>query len=199
MKIYLFRHGETAYTLEHRYLGVTDLPLSESGRQKLRAIDAWSPHVVYTSGMLRTKETADILFPQTPQIAVPGLAEMDFGVFEGRNYQEMEFDRDYRAWVDSGCKDRCPGGESQAEFTERICTAFAPLVDHAQEEKREELTIVAHGGTIMAVLSTFALPEKDYFSWSTPPGGGYILEAERWQSKRKLDIIRKIPAERGTP
>ena len=60
-----------------------------------------------------------------------GLKEMDFGVFEGRNYREMEYDPQYRAWVETGCEGRCPGGESKAEFCQRVCTAFAALVDAA--------------------------------------------------------------------
>ena len=31
MKIYLLRHGETAYNVDHRYQGVTDIPLSPAG------------------------------------------------------------------------------------------------------------------------------------------------------------------------
>ena len=32
-------------------------------------------------------------------------------------------------WVETGCEGRCPGGESKAEFCQRVCTAFAALVD----------------------------------------------------------------------
>ena len=39
--------------------------------------------------MTRARQTARILFPEAEQIVVPGLREMDFGTFEGRNYVEM--------------------------------------------------------------------------------------------------------------
>lgn len=194
MKVYLFRHGETVYTPEYRYLGVTDLPLSESGRQQLQAIHWLNPKVVYTSPMLRCRETADIFFPGVKQIPVKGLEEMNFGVFEGRNYKEMEHDEAYRKWIDSNCEDRCPGGETRSEFSERICSAFIPLVDRALAENQEELTIVAHGGTIMSILSAFSKPERDYFSGMTPAGGGHELEvdAKTWKSEKKMTWIRKI-------
>lgn len=195
MNVYLFRHGETKYTPEYRYLGVTDLPLSESGRQKLQAIHGLSPHVVYTSPMKRTRETADIFFPGTAQIPVTGLEEMNFGVFEGRNYKEMEHDEQYRKWVDSNCEDRCPGGETRAEFTERVVKAFVPLVDRALEENQEELTVVAHGGTIMSILYAFAEPEMGYFSRMTPAGGGQLLtvDPETWKQTRRMRWVRAIP------
>ena len=59
--------------------------------------------------MTRARQTAHILFPQAEQIVVPGLREMDFGTFEGRNYIEMENDPDYRAWVDSNCESSAAG------------------------------------------------------------------------------------------
>ena len=36
MKIYLLRHGETAYNVDHRYQGVTDIPLSPAGLAALK-------------------------------------------------------------------------------------------------------------------------------------------------------------------
>lgn len=199
MKVYLFRHGETAYTSESRYLGVTDLPLSDSGRRKLQPVSWLTPQTVYTSPMLRARQTADIFFPNIPQCPVKGLEEMNFGVFEGRNYKEMEHDHAYREWVDSGCEDRCPGGETRKEFTERVCQAFIPLVNRAVEEKNEELVVVAHGGTLMSILSAFAVPERDYFSWSTPAGDGHELDISKevWRREQKMTWIRRI--ERGIP
>ena len=35
MKIYLLRHGETAYNVEKRYQGIMDIPLSPKGRAEL--------------------------------------------------------------------------------------------------------------------------------------------------------------------
>ena len=59
----------------------------------------------------------------------------------------MEQDADYRAWVDGRCVGRCPGGESMEEFAARTCPAFAALVQDALAQKREQLVVVAHGGT----------------------------------------------------
>lgn len=62
MKIYLLRHGETAYNVDHRYQGVTDIPLSPAGLAALKQAD-FLPKTVYVTPLKRTKQTAEILFP----------------------------------------------------------------------------------------------------------------------------------------
>lgn len=193
--IYLLRHGETAYNAEKRYQGVRDIPLSDAGRAKLRRAD-FSPRTVYVSPLCRARESASILFPTAAQTVVPGLREMCFGAFEGRNYEEMEHDPAYRAWVDGGCMGRCPGGESRAEFSERVCAAFERLADAAVRVGENTLVIAAHGGTQMAVLERYAVPRRDYYAWCAPNGGGYILCADRWQSEKTLELVREVRYEK---
>lgn len=193
--IYLLRHGETAYNAEKRYQGVRDIPLSDAGRAKLRRAD-FSPRTVYVSPLCRARESASILFPTAAQTVVPGLREMCFGAFEGRNYEEMEHDPAYRAWVDGGCMGRCPGGESRVEFSERVCAAFERLADAAVRAGENTLVIAAHGGTQMAVLERYAVPRRDYYAWCAPNGGGYILCADRWQSEKTLELVRKVRYEK---
>ena len=176
MKIVLIRHGETALQAEHRYQGRTDAPLSAAGREKLRRAD-FCPDRVYVTPLVRTQQTAAILFPEAEQIVVPDLREMDFGVFEGRSAAEMEQDPAYRAWTDGLCMGRCPGGESKQEFCDRVCRAFGELAGKDAREGRESLVIVAHGGTQMAVLERFGEEKKDYWKWMLPGGHGYVLEA----------------------
>ncbi len=91
----------------------------------------FAPKTVIITSLQRTRQTAEVLFPDAELVVADGLNEMNFGVFEGRNYREMEHDPQYRAWVETGCEGRCPGGESKAEFCQRVCTAFAALVDAA--------------------------------------------------------------------
>lgn len=197
----LIRHGETELQAQGRYQGAVDVPLSGAGRRKLTAgrekltagrrslnfgrecLSAREiyrePAVVYVSPLKRARETASILFPGAVQIVVPGLAEMNFGKFEGKDFKEMENDPDYRAWVDGMCLGKCPGGESREEFCARTCEAFLEMLLQVSQnvketftgnlsiesretgegretgEKISRLVIVAHGGTQMAVMSRF--------------------------------------------
>lgn len=198
MKIYLLRHGKTAYNAEHRYQGHRDIPLSVEGEAELIRADL-DPAVVYVSPLRRARRTAEHLFPDAGQSVVEAFIEMDFGAFEGRNYLEMEDDRDYRAWVDGGCNGRCPGGEDRPEFCRRVCAAFVPLVEQTVGQGLPELVIVAHGGVLMALMEQFALPERGYFDWEAPNGGGYVLvwEAGLWQSSRKLRLLESVQYTKG--
>ena len=176
MLIYLLRHGLTQENLEKRYQGRRDVPLCPQGLAQLRRAD-FAPKTVMITSLQRTRQTAEVLFPDAELVVEDGLKEMDFGVFEGRNYREMEHDPQYRAWVETGCEGRCPGGESKAEFCQRVCTAFAALVDAALAAGEPQLVIVAHGGTQMAALERFAVPHKNYYSWCAPAAGGFVLDA----------------------
>ena len=173
-EILLLRHGRTEGNALGRYNGTTDEPLSPEGRDQLaeKRFDFPAPATVYVTRLQRTRETAAILFPGARQITVPGLREMDFGDFEGRSYLDMEHDAAYRAWVDSGCLSQIPNGECRADFLRRIGTAFRALL---RTDRSDRLTIVAHGGTLMAVCSLFVDPSRDYFDWQPKNGGGYLL------------------------
>lgn len=196
MNIWLLRHGRTAWNGEGRYQGRTDAPLSPEGAAELGRVEI-APPVVYVSPLRRTRQTAERLFPGVRQAVIRDLAEMDFGVFEGRNYAEMERDMEYRAWVDGGCEGRCPGGESRGEFCERVRAAFSALVE--ETGKASPLAIVAHGGVQMAVMEGFALPERGYFDWNAPCGGGYVLDWEEdlWRQRRKLRLLREVRYTKG--
>ena len=191
MRVWLLRHGATVYNEERRYQGRLDAPLSPQSLSTLRRAD-FDPGVVYVSPMLRARQTAAVLFPEAELVEVPDLREMDFGAFEGRSAQEMADDPAYRAWVEGGCIDQTPGGESRAVFSDRVCGAFAALVDAAPDMGESQLVILAHGGTQMAALERYALPRRDYFQWLGPPGGGFILDASTWKSAHALRLVQTV-------
>ena len=187
MLVYLLRHGKTAWNLEGRYQGSSDIPLCDAGKRELSPAD-FSPERVYVSPMKRAAETAQLLFPGVQTIAVPGLEEMDFGAFEGKSFRDLADDRAYRAWVEGNCTAPCPGGEGREDFSQRVCAAFERLM----AREREQLVIVAHGGTQMAMLERYGRPHRDYFAWQSLNGGGFLLEAEHWEENRALRLLREI-------
>ncbi len=199
MLIYLLRHGETDYNREKRYQGITDIPLSETGKEKLVRADI-APDLVYVSPMIRARETAAILFPQAQQIEIEGLREMNFGAFEGRSFLEMEQDADYRGWVEGGCEGCCPGGdEDKAAFCARVYAAFSSLVDGALRDGQETLVIVAHGGTQMAVMERYALPRRSFYEWHAGNGAGFILDTVVWETEHTLRLVRQAAYTKENP
>ena len=191
MKVWLIRHGMTRLGEEKRYQGRLDDGLSPEGRAALKQAD-FRPKRVYVSPALRARETAEILFPEAEQLLCPELREMDFGNFEGRGWWEMEEDAEYRDWVDGGCRGRCPGGEEKTELTERVNRGFERILEAEIEkaEPGEELVIVAHGGTQMALLEEKGIPQREYYRWQRPCGCGWLLG---WEPEGKtLHVIREI-------
>ena len=189
LTIYLLRHGKTAGNLSGRYNGRTDEPLCEEG---LREAEAAERHpeisLVYSSPMLRARQTAKICFPNAEIVTVPDLREMDFGDFEGRTAQEMEFDSDYRAWVAGGCVDRCPNGEGIPDFGQRAAAAFAGAVQDAISRGQTEIGVAAHGGVIMAVMTAFSGSNAPDHDWYVLNCGGYhiTLEEKDWAKKKRF-------------
>lgn len=191
MIIYLLRHGTTIYNVEKRYQGQRDIPLSEEGRSQIRQAD-FTTDIVYVSPLTRARQTAKIMFPEARQIVVEDLKEMNFGSFEGRNYIEMEHDPDYLAWVQANCETACPDGERKDQFCDRTCAAFAKLVEEAFRTGHENLVIVAHGGTQMAVMERYAVPHHEYYHWCAPNAGGYKLDAARWKQEKTLALLETV-------
>lgn len=176
-EILLLRHSLTKGNLEGRYIGSrTDEPLCQEGIRLLE--DRVYPEVsrIYASPMRRCVETAQYIWPELASgiITVPKLRECDFGAFENKNYQELNGDPAYQAWIDSGGTLPFPGGESSACFRERCQDAFSQIVEvisHAEGRT----AIVVHGGTIMSILERYGYPKKDYFDYQVKNGCGYFL------------------------
>jgi alpha-ribazole phosphatase len=179
MELIIRRHGKTAGNRENRYVGRTDQPLCEEYIDEIKAIGSDAAvSKVYVSPLVRTKQTARILFPNARQTEVADLREMDFGDFEGRTSDEMSNDRAYIEWVKGNCEGFCPNGESLSVFRNRICRAFEKLTIDALNYNEERLVIVAHGGTIMAVLSEFSEERKPYFEWFAANCHGFRAKVE---------------------
>ena len=191
MLIYFIRHGETDYNKEKRYQGCLDIPLSGEGKQKLYRAD-FTPEVVYVSALKRSAETAELLFPGVEQIAVPELNEMNFGDFEGRTANEMENDPAYRRWVEDNCESRCPNGESREEFNKRVQNAVIKLVSDEAAAGKEEVVIVAHGGTIMAALQRFGNPKRDFYGWLPGNGTGFLFSYEPAQPLETMQLLKEV-------
>ena len=182
--VLLLRHGATPGNALHKYIGATDEPLSPEGRAALKGLRYPATDLVYISPMLRCRQTAELLFPGAAFREVADLREMDFGVFEGRSFREMEQDADYNAWLASNCEAPIPGGEVKSGFTQRCCAAFDAVL---KADPSPRLTFLVHGGSIMAILSRYGRPRRDYYDWAVDNGKGFLLE---WDPEaRVLELL----------
>lgn len=123
INLLLIRHGKTPSNREHRYLGVTEEALSGEGRKQLEILaekdilkKTW---LLFISPMLRCQESAGILFPGKKAYPIEEWREMNFGAYEGKNYEDLKNDAYYQKWIDSNGTLPFPEGESQQEYIKR--------------------------------------------------------------------------------
>lgn len=178
MKIYLIRHGQTPGNLLKRYIGVTDESLCQEGIENIKSKKEeyhFPLQRLYVSPMKRCRETAQILFERMEQTIVEDLRECDFGIFENKNYLELEGDPDYQEWIDSNATLPFPKGESKEGFQKRCVAAFDKILDEAKQKKYHAIALVVHGGTIMGILEKYGVPHKEYYEFYVDNGCGYVL------------------------
>ena len=187
MKIYLIRHGKTKGNLEERYLGRTDEPLCEAGRENLKKYQYPQVEMVFTSPMKRCMQTAETIYPGQQYQCIEELRESDFGAFEGHTYKELSGDVRYQAWIDSGGTLPFPGGESREGFKYRSLTGFQKAVTQCIRKNVDTAALVIHGGTIMNIMEEYADRHRPFYEWHVKNGGGYLVELDQdlWQKGRR--------------
>lgn len=182
VQLYLIRHGKTAGNLEGRYVGTTDEPLCETGRELIRqyAEAGLYPSVqaVFTSPMKRCRQTAAKIYPCENAQIITEFAETDFGVFEYKNYEELNGNPVYQQWIDSNGTMEIPGAESSEAFVKRLRGGFKKMMDACAAQKAETVSCVVHGGVIMKLMQMYGLPEKEYYYWQVKNGCGLAAEVE---------------------
>lgn len=187
MKIILRRHAQTRGNLLSKYVGSTDEPLAPEGIATAMKVERDSlVKTVYASALARTAQTAALVYPKAEIIRCAGLNEMNFGCFEGKSWRDLETDATYRTWLASRCEAPCPGGERKDEFTRRCRETFISIIHECCEAGMESAHFVVHGGTIMAVMSGFVLPEREYFSWRAGFCAGFVVSAENGGARFEL-------------
>ena len=201
-RIHLIRHGITQGNLDGQYIGSTDMPLCKQGREQLMELrskfDYPYAQAFFTSPLTRCKETLSILYPGVHMLEVADLRECDFGDWEGKDARQLaREDSSFAQWMASGGMTAPPNGESGLEFQTRVCKAFASLVEGLLKSGTTDAVVVAHGGTIMAILAAYGIPQASFFDWITGNGRGYSLRvnARMWMTDQKLEVYGKIPAD----
>ena len=179
LRIHLIRHGATDANYDGRYIGCnTDLPLAPEGLNELRLLkDDMEYHEIerlYSSPMLRCRQTGAVLYPDFEPVTVEELKEYDFGSFENKTAAELESNPSFIPWT-SGRLSAPPGGEDNSEFIKRICVGFNKIVLDMIESGLTESAVIMHGGAIMMLLGVSAVPRHKPVEWTADNGRGYSV------------------------
>ena len=179
-QILLIRHCEVPGEYRGRYIGSTDVPLSEAGRAAARnlapQLASFAPETIVSSPLRRAVETAELAAPGREIRFDPRLTEIDFGAWEALTFAEIEqraTPEEIRCWSESPGEMRFPGGESFPAFRRRVDAAFAELLAGTAGEI---VAVVTHGGPAMRILATLHhLPAERQHELLPPRGSITVL------------------------
>ena len=201
-QIHLIRHALTQGTIDGKYIGHTDESLCEEGIAQLKDImenygDYPEVDAVFCSPLKRCIETAQTIYPNRNPIILDDLREYDFGEFEGKTAEELQDDEDFAEWLSGTNPNKAaPFGDSQVRFNYRICDCFEKIVDGVIKAGVKNTAVITHGGVIMSLMQTYALPEAPMHEWLTPSCCGYTIRIDPsiWSRGMKVEAIAECPA-----
>lgn len=192
--IHFIRHGTTEGNVNRWYYGRADLPLIDEGKELINNLkkDGVYPKVqeadYYTTGLIRTEETFNIIFGEIEHNIFEEFMEMSFGDFEKHSYEELKDLPEYQSWItDKSGNSSPPNGESPTDFRKRVSEGFKRLMGlHRLKEfsfrhagKEAHSVVVCHGGVISALMAqSFPEEDKNFFTWIPDPGHGYTIKIE---------------------
>ena len=145
----LLRHGQTALSVERRFAGRGDIPLTDVGVQQAAAAAArlarrGSIDLVLTSPLGRARQTAVAVADAAgvPLAEDEDLAETDFGSWEGMTFAEVmeRWPAEMAAWM-ADADAAPPDGESFAAVGVRVNAALDRLLDAHQGQT---VVVVSH-------------------------------------------------------
>lgn len=186
----LIRHGATVSNEKQVYQGWLNTPLLPSEKERIKQIrnEFPKPQKVFSSDLVRSIETARLLFPTHEIETSLLLRELHFGDFEGKTYEQLKQNRTYQKWMDSGFQIPPPNGESYQMFAARLKTFWERLYQ-AFTMDVNEIAVVTHSGVIRHFLVHFAPLEKSFWEWRVPFAGGYRLVTTKERLRRKERCI----------
>ena len=151
----LLRHGRTAWNVEGRGQGQTDVPLDQVGREQARAagaaVAAFRPAAVWSSDSSRAYDTAVCI--GQPVQADARLREIALGTYEGRTMSDWEQDdpETFHRWR-AGYDVQRGGGECYSDVAARVVPALQDAWG-GMSDPTGLLVVVSHGGAIRALLT----------------------------------------------
>ncbi|KAI0830710.1 phosphoglycerate mutase-like protein [Trametes gibbosa] len=184
--------GQTEWSINGRYTGRTDIPLTAEGEREAteearvlvgegKIIDPKNICTVFVSPRIRAHRTFHLLFEHLPKIphhvTTEEVREWDYGEYEGLKPAEIkQLNPTWTIW-----KDGCPGGESTAEMCHRVDSVIEKVREHHRAWKEEgqgcrDVVIVAHGHFSRVLISrwiNFPLSLGTHFN--VEPAGVAIL------------------------
>lgn len=164
-ELWLIRHGETEWSLDGRHTGLSDIPLTEKGRERAKwlrlAMSGTTFSAVFVSPRQRARETCEIAGYGDRAVVEPNLQEWNYGEAEGKTTAQMRelHGTNWSVWTNP-----IIGGETLEHVGERADQVIERSLVAGSEGEAVALFAHAH---ILRILAA---------RWiGLPPLGGSLL------------------------
>lgn len=194
--IILIRHGQTTTNAKSLLVGRSDPSLTELGERQARALAPFLEGVkeVWTSPLVRARETARLALPHVPALVKESFIEVDYGDLEGQPLsvvsakQWEDFETDHELALGNG--------ESLASVDRRVHAQLDELLADPTSllhQAHEHLAIVSHVSPIKSA-TVWALGVPGSVAWRTRLDNGSITTIATRRSSPSLVRFNMVPA-----
>ena len=157
MRIFVARHGQTAWNLEHKMQGCLDSPLTEKGIENAKklgeSLENIDFDVIYCSPLKRAVDSANYVkgSKNTKLIINESFKEMNYGKWEGMTIDEVKekYSLEYDNFINKPDKFEPIGGESYESLINRVKNGLFNIIDNSEGEN---ILIVTHTAVIKAII-----------------------------------------------
>jgi 2,3-bisphosphoglycerate-dependent phosphoglycerate mutase len=196
----LVRHGQSSWNLENRFTGVTDIPLTEKGREEAIAAGKKLKAVPFSHGftslLQRAIDTMTLILQETGHTDLPvtcdkALNERNYGQLQGLNKAEVTRqygDEQVAEWRRSFSV-RPPGGESLADTAARVIPYYHWAIEPLLLAEKNIL-VVAHGNSLRALMMRLeGISPDDIAQVDLPTGTPRLYSLDRRLNLEKVDYL----------
>ena len=185
-KIYVVRHGETSWSLSGQHTGVTDIPLTEKGKEMAKRFKPFlakeNLSLVLTSPLERAQMTCKLAGLGDQSKIEPNLMEWNYGRYEGLTTEEIHVQSPN--WMIF--RDGCPEGESPKQVADRADQVIARI-----QGTKGDVALFAHGHILKVFVARWlGLPAEAGCHFILDTGTLSILSyyrgvqtVERWNAQ----------------
>jgi broad specificity phosphatase PhoE len=203
MKIYVVRHGETAWNKEEVFRGRKDVPLNDTGfRQAERTGRFFSDKgvsAIYSSPLARATQTASKISEASrmPIELDEAFTDMDFGPWEGLSLEDVRkrFPQLLDMWRKYPQRFRLEGAETLAQVRKRVrrgleAAQTAQITQTTQTTDDQAIVIVTHR-VICKLLALHFIDVGNRFFWKIKCDPASIILAEQTGEEITLSMVNQ--------
>ncbi len=156
LEVIFVRHGQTAWNVERRVMGMLPIGLTAEGRKQIQATAADLAGVpfakILTSPAQRTRESAEIIAKKKRGVVIvdtPAFAEINYGDWIDRPFTDIEKTGELQTYFDSPSTYVIPGGERVTDAMQRVIAGVEAIRKHHAHGR---IVVVTHADIVKFVL-----------------------------------------------